>query len=35
VLKVTDQADVPYMRRWAEPLGVSDLLERALGEARV
>jgi hypothetical protein len=33
VLKVTERADLPYMRRWAESLGVSDLLERALGEA--
>jgi len=34
VLKVTEHADVAYMRRWATPLGVTDLLERALSEAR-
>jgi len=24
--------DVDYLRRWAQSLGVADLLERALGE---
>jgi hypothetical protein len=27
-----DRLDLPYMHRWAASLGVSDLLERALGE---
>jgi hypothetical protein len=28
-----DALDLPYLRRWAEELGVGDLLERALDEA--
>jgi len=33
VLKVqTDNLDRNYMQQWAGQLGVSDLLERALGE---
>lgn len=27
--------DVPYLERWAEPLGVADLLARALAEAGI
>ena len=34
VLKVTEGADVPYLRRWAAELRVTDLLERALADAR-
>ena len=33
VLKVTDDADRTYLRRWAVSLGVLDLLERALVDA--
>jgi len=34
VLKVQGEVlDRQYLRRWAAELGVSDLLERALGEA--
>lgn len=36
VLKVQhDRLDLPYLRRWAEELGLGDLLERALEEARL
>jgi hypothetical protein len=36
VLKVQDQAlDWAYVRRWAEQLGLSDLLERAMQDADV
>jgi len=34
VLKVSREADEAYMRRWALSLGVSDLLDRALADAR-
>jgi len=33
VLKVTEDADRPYLSRWAASLGVADLLERALADA--
>jgi hypothetical protein len=33
VLKVTEDADRAYLRRWAASLGVADLLERALADA--
>lgn len=33
ILKVTEDADRAYLRRWAASLGVADLLERALGDA--
>jgi hypothetical protein len=33
ILKVTEDADRRYLRRWATPLGVADLLERALVDA--
>lgn len=33
ILKVTDDADRVYLRRWAAELGVADLLERALSHA--
>jgi hypothetical protein len=34
VLKVRrSDLDLPYMRRWAETLGIADLLRRALAEA--
>ena len=34
VFKVQGGAlDLAYLRRWAAPLGVADLLERALAEA--
>ena len=33
ILKVTEDADRPYLRRWADSLGVADLLERALADA--
>ena len=33
ILKVTEDADRPYLRLWADRLGVADLLERALGDA--
>lgn len=29
-----DRLDLPYLRKWAASLGVSDLLERALGQVR-
>ena len=29
-----DRLDLAYMRQWAAPLGVSDLLERALSATR-
>jgi hypothetical protein len=32
ILRVTDEADLTYLRRWAVSLGVEDLLERALVE---
>ncbi|MEW6743573.1 MAG: hypothetical protein AB1486_12525 [Planctomycetota bacterium] len=35
VMKVQrDQLDLGYMRHWAQSLGIADLLERAIGEAR-
>jgi hypothetical protein len=34
VLKVAPNADVEYLRRWAQSLGVADLLERAIAQAR-
>lgn len=34
ILKVrADDLDTGYLQEWAQALGVSDLLERALGEA--
>jgi len=33
ILKVTEDADRTYLRRWAASLGVADLLERALADA--
>ncbi|MBN1429141.1 MAG: hypothetical protein JXB07_12265 [Anaerolineae bacterium] len=34
VLKVqTDRLDLAYLRRWASELSITDLLERAFGEA--
>ena len=33
ILKVTEDADRTYLRRWAASLGVTDLLERALTDA--
>ena len=33
VLKVTQQADLAYLRHWASSLGVADLLDRALADA--
>jgi hypothetical protein len=33
ILKVTEDADRPYLRLWADSLGVADLLERALADA--
>ena len=33
ILRVTENADRAYLRRWAGPLGVGDLLERALADA--
>lgn len=33
ILRVSDHADREYLRRWAQPLGVSDLLERAIEQA--
>lgn len=33
VLKVTAEVDRQYLRTWAEPLGVADLVERALKQA--
>lgn len=33
VLKVTADADYPYLQRWAATLGVADLLARALADA--
>ena len=33
VLKVTEDADRTYLWRWADSLGVADLLERALADA--
>ncbi len=33
ILKVTEDADRSYLRRWADSLGVADLLERALDDA--
>jgi hypothetical protein len=33
VLKIRRDADHVYLRRWAESLGVADLLERALADA--
>jgi len=34
VLKVTRDADLTYLRAWASSLGVADLLDRALADAR-
>ncbi|MEW6743961.1 MAG: hypothetical protein AB1486_14515 [Planctomycetota bacterium] len=35
ILKVQrDQLDLGYMRHWAQSLGITELLERAIGEAR-
>ena len=33
VLKVTQDADRGYLRRWADSLAVADLLERAFADA--
>jgi hypothetical protein len=33
ILKVPEDADRSYLRRWAASLGVTDLLERALTDA--
>jgi len=33
VLKVTQDADLPYLRAWASSLGVADLLDRALDDS--
>ena len=33
ILKVTEDSDRQYLRRWADSLGVTDLLERALADA--
>ena len=33
ILRVTENADRAYLKRWAGPLGVADLLERALADA--
>lgn len=33
ILKVTEDADRAYLRRWADSLSVADLLERALADA--
>ncbi len=33
ILRVTEEADRTYLRRWAAALGVADLLERALADA--
>jgi len=33
ILRVTEDADRSYLRRWADSLGVADLLERALDDA--
>lgn len=35
ILKVTENADRQYLRRWADSLGVADLLERALDQSSV
>ena len=35
VLKVAAEADRDYLGRWAHALGVSDLLEKALADARI
>lgn len=35
VLKTQQETiDIPYLRKWAQSLGVADLLERALGELK-